>query len=458
MKGRNINEKQSRLQEFVDNPSRALWELALPVMAGMGIQTVYTIVDLIFIGRLSGEAIAAVAFNMPLLFLTLGLTMGLGAGVTASIARFIGFKQKAKADNSAEHAIVMAAGISLVLVTFGLAKGPWMLTQFGAEGIIHTYAWEYLRVITIGMPFMVFSAFFRSILAGEGDMKFPMMVAAMGTIINLILDPIMIFTMGLGVMGAALATAISQAIVFFVFIYMMFIKDHAYIQFRMRDFTPSRAIMYDIIKVGIPASLSMIIMAIGQGVFNRILVNFSSEAVAAYQVAGRMDMVIFLPIMSIGTALTTLVGMFYGAHEYLKVRKIVRYGISKAVMITTVLSLLVFIFAPILIKVFTDHESIHAIGVQYLRRITLVYPLIAIGMNIGRVLQGLGKGIPLLMITTIRVLGVSVPLALFFTVVLDKPLEWVWYAMMISTAVAVSTGFMWIRHTFRSLIPLPVEP
>ena len=100
--------EESRLNIFLSNPSKALWTLALPIMAGMGIQTFYNIVDMIFIGQLGGEAIAGIAFNMPLFFLVLGLTMGLGVGVTASIARFIGKNDKSGADNSAEHAVAFA--------------------------------------------------------------------------------------------------------------------------------------------------------------------------------------------------------------------------------------------------------------------------------------------------------------------------------------------------------------
>ena len=156
-------------------------------------------------------------------------------------------------------------------------------------------------MIVLGLPFMVFSGFFRSILAGEGDMKFPMMVAGLGTLLNTILDPIFIFKLedygnigfGMGVKGAAMATVFSQLIVFLIFIYMLFIKDHAYITFKLKDFMPSKIILWDIIKVGLPASLSMIIMALGQGVFNKILIYYSSQTVAAYQAAGRLDMLIF---------------------------------------------------------------------------------------------------------------------------------------------------------------------
>ena len=119
---------------------------------------------------------------MPIFFLMLGLTMGLGSGVTASVARYIGQKNKNNADNCAEHALALAFIISLVFTSGGLLVGKNLLSFLGAEGEILFLGWDYLFVITLGLPFMVFSGFFRSILAGEGDMKFPMMVAGLGTV------------------------------------------------------------------------------------------------------------------------------------------------------------------------------------------------------------------------------------------------------------------------------------
>ena len=449
----------SRLNKFLENPSKALWTLAIPIMAGMGIHTLYNIVDMIFIGRLGGEEIAGIAFNMPLFFLVLGLTMGLGTGVTASIARFIGKDNKAEADNSAEHAVAMAFFISLVLTSLVFLFGEEILSFFGAEGLILSIAWDYLRVISIGLPFMVFSGFFRSILAGEGDMKLPMIVAGLGTILNIILDPIFIFNLdhyggigfGMGVQGAAVATVISQSIVFFIFMYMLFIKEHSYITFRLKDFYPSRIILWDIIKVGLPASLSMVVMAVGQGVFNKILIHFSADTVAAYQVAGRIDMLVFLPIFSIAAALTTLVGMFFGAKEYDVLRYTVRYGISSAFVITIFSSVLLYLFAPNVIGLFTNEEAIISVAVNFLRLFAFVYPLIAVGITTGRVLQGMGKGLPVLVITIIRVLGVSAPLALLFIFQMNKPVEWVWYSMMISTGVAFIIACYWLLTAMKNL-------
>ena len=445
-------DKNSRIDGFLNNPSKALWTLAIPIMAGMGIHTLYTIVDMIFIGRLGGDAIAAVAFNMPLFFLVLGLSFGVGSGVTASIARFIGAKDKVSADNTAEHAVALGLIISIILTTLGLIYGEDLLRRLGATKSVLPVSWSYLKISLIGLPFMVFSTFFRSILSGEGDMKLPMAVAGLGTIINIILDPIFIFTLEFGVGGAAMASAISQLIVFLIFVYMLFIKEHAYIKFRMRDFSPSMFIVKDIIRVGFPASMSMIIMAFGQLVFNRILVRFSTDAVAAYQVGGRMDMVIFLPIMAIASALTTIVGMFYGAKEFEKIKFIAKYGIICAIMVTSILSILLYIFAPFVVRSFTQEVDIQSIAVTYIRTICLIYPLIAFGMSVGRILQGLGKGLPMLVITSIRILGVSAPLALFFTMVLNKPIEWVWYAMIISTIVSILISLIWLKTTFKNLI------
>lgn len=443
---------KSRLQFFLDNPTKALWTLALPIMAGMGIQTLYTIVDMIFIGRLGGNAIAAVAFIMPLFFLILGLTFGLGSGVTASIARFIGARDKINADNSAEHAVFLGLIISAVLTTTGLVYGETILRKLGAMEEILPQSWSYLKVTCFGLPFLIISSSFRSILAGEGDMKTPMLIAGLGTILNIILDPIFIFTLGYGIAGAAIATVLSQIIVFSIFVYMIFVREHTYIRFRLRDFSYSGFIIRDIIQVGLPASISMIIMSFGQLVFNRILIFYSTDAVAAFQVGGRLDMVIHLPIMAIAASLTTMVGMFYGAHEIEKMKFIVKYGLSRSFTITVITSALLYLFAPRIVTVFTNEQSIQSLAVVYLRYILLVYPLISIGMSVGRILQGIGKGLPMLVITSIRILLVSAPLAVFFTMILHKPVYWVWYAMMISTVISVTISIVWLKTAFHKIV------
>ena len=391
--------KNNRLKSFIDNPSKSLWRLAIPIIAGMAIQTLYTIIDMIFIGRLGGESIAAVAFNFPIFFFIMGLTFGLGSGVTASIARFIGADDKVNADNAAEHSVVIAFLLSLILTVLGLIYGKDILILMGCTDNVIDLSYDYLRISCYGISFLIFSAFFRSILSGEGDMKLPMMIAALGTVLNTILDPIFIFALDLGVAGAAWATTISQIVVFLIFVYMLFVKEHAYVQFKMKDFSPSFFIIMDIIKVGLPTSIQMIIMSLGQVVFNKMLVSYSTDAVAAYQVGGRVDMLVFLPIMGIASALTTIIGMFFGAKEYDKIRFITKYGISRSILITLIASVFLYFSAPWVTVIFTNDLAIQSIASNYLQMICLIFPMISIGITVGRILNGLGLGMPSLVIT-----------------------------------------------------------
>ena len=443
------DKRKTRLQAFTNDPFMSMWRLAVPIMISIGIQTLYTLIDMIYIGRLGGDAIAAVAFNMPIFFFIMGLSFGLGNGVTASIARFIGSNDKANADNSAEHAVAMGALISLILTVSGLLFGKNILLFIGCTDDILPLAWDYLKVSCYGLSFGIFSGFFRSILAGEGEMKLPMIVAGLGTVLNTILDPIFIFYMKLGVAGAAWATTMSQIVVFFVFIYMLFVKRHTYVRFRLKDFSFSSYIIYDIIKVGIPVSMSMVVMSVGQLVFNRLLVNFSTDAVAAYQIGGRLDMIVFLPIFGIASALTTIIGMFYGAKEFDKIKSISFYGIKSSLLITSISSVFLFIFAPSVVKIFTEDLQIQNISIDYLRIMSLTFPFISVGLTIGRILQGLGRGMPSLIITIVRVIGLAGPLAYYFTFVLDKPVEWIWYSMFVSGILATTISVTWLTIAFK---------
>lgn len=437
--------KQSRLKEFIDNPKKALWKLAVPMMFGMMIQTVYMIVDMIFVGQVSADSLTALAFNMPLLFFGLGITFGLGSGVTAVVAQFIGAEDKKNADNSAEHGIVLGIILGVVFTFAGLRWGESILSVIGVPVEMKYLAWSYFRIIVLGYIFMVLSVFFRSILSGEGDVKTPVIIQGSGTILNIILDPILIFGFGLGVQGAALATVLSQACVALAFVYLLFVKKHAYVTFALRDFSFSMNILKKIFTIGMPASFSMVIMSLGGGTFNRILVSFTSDAVAAFQVGGRVEHAVFVPFISIATGLVTLVGMFFGAKRLDLVRQIIKYGMSRAAVIGVVFALIFFVLAPVIMTAFTDSDNIVQLGTRYLRIIVFSYPFIPIAMISGRVLQGLGFGMPIFIVTFLRVILLSISLASFFVFVLDKSVEWVWIAQLISTLVSALVALLWLR-------------
>ena len=438
-------EKESRLQSFLANPSKALWTMALPIIAGMMVQTLFNVVDIMFIGWLGAEEVTAVAFVSPLFFIIIGLTVGLGAGVTASIAQFIGQKDKKNADNCAEHTILLGLVITLVLSFLGIVFGEELLVLLGASGNILDISYTYLKVLLYGIGLAVFSLFFRAILAGEGETKIPMFIGLIGTLLNLILDPIFIFVLEYGVKGAALATVISQAVMVISYLFIIFVRKSTYITFNISDFKYSSSIISTIFKIGIPSSISMLIISFGQVVMNRILINYSVEAVAAYQIVSRIDMLLFMPILGIAISLTTIVGMFFGAKEYEKLVSIVKYGISRAIYITLLSVAILFILADRILPLFSDDPEVLNIGITYLRIIILAYPAVGLSVICSRICQALGEGMPLLVTTITRVLIITAPLSYYFYIT-GKPIEWVWYAQVFAILIAATISFGFLRY------------
>lgn len=441
-------QKESRLDAFIANPYKSMWKMAMPIIAGMMVQTLFNVVDIMFIGWLGADEVTAVAFVSPLFFIIIGLGVGIGTGTTATIAQYIGQKDKENAEKTASQTILIGFLSTIFLTVLGVLFGEDLLSILGAEGEILPIAYSYLRILTFGLGLVIFSMFFRAILAGEGETKIPMIIGLIGTVLNLILDPILIFTFDYGVRGAAFATIISQIAMVVSYLFIIFVKKSTYISFNIRNLSFDNYIITKIFQVGIPSSLSMLIISFGQVVMNKILVNYSTEAVAAYQIVSRLDMLLFMPILGIAISLTTIVGMFYGAKEYKKLLSVVSYGINRAVIITTISVILFFLLAKNILPVFSSNLMVIDIGVTYLKIIILAYPAVGISVICSRVCQALGQGVPLLITTTTRVLILTAPLSYYFYYI-GKPIEWVWYSQVFAILIAAIISYAWMKFYFK---------
>ena len=221
------SKNKDRLNQFISNPYKALWTLSIPMMLGMSVQAIYMLIDTAFIGRwVGGSALAGLGLIFPPMFIIMGITFGLGSGATTVIAQSIGEKNKGKADNAAEHIILLGIIISLLFIFSGILFGKSLIEFQGSDPTVIKHALDYFYTMLYGVFFMVLSIFFRSILSGEGDNLLPMKVLGLGTLINLILDPIFIYYYQ--IKGAAIATVLSQVTVFTVFCYLMIFKNHNY--------------------------------------------------------------------------------------------------------------------------------------------------------------------------------------------------------------------------------------
>tara|TARA_B100001123_G_C15200789_1_gene983276 strand:- start:28 stop:1395 length:1368 start_codon:yes stop_codon:yes gene_type:complete len=434
--------KKSRLNEFIDNPQKALWKLAIPMMFGMLIQAVYMLTDTAFIGKWVGaDALAALGYVFPYMFIIMGITFGLGSGATSVIARYIGRKDKASADIAAGQTIMIGIIISVIIVMITLIFKENIFTIQNASGQAARDALAYFRILSAGSIFMILSMFIRAILSGEGDNLFPMKVLGSGTVLNIILDPIFIYYYD--IQGAAIATILSQLTVCIIFFYYLGIRQTSYLNLSLTNFNFDTAIIKEILTIGIPSSLSMMIMAMGAFIFNIIL--NGPNAVAAVQTAGRIEHLFFLPIISISSSLVTLVGMFFGAERFDLIKSIIKYGLKVGVLFSCVSAFFFYAGAKHITPFFTDSAEITAITISYFSIVCFSYPFVTIGMTSSRIMQGLGYGKPTLVLTLIRVVLINAPLGYFITRIMQLPIFYIWYSILFSSFVASTLGLIWMK-------------
>ena len=435
-----------RLQEFLDAPTRALWVMAVPMIAGMTVHTMYIVADTAFIGSLGTEELAAATFVAPLFFLMVALTMGIGTAVTALVAQAVGRGDARAADAAVGTAISSGVFLGVVFGGAGLATGRWMLESLGAEGRVVDLGWEYFQVLAIFLPLFFVSSILRSILAGEGDAKTPMIVLGVSTLANIALDALFILVLGMGLRGAAIATILAVVISVTSFSVLLLRRKSAFVRLRMAALVPSREVLRDLYTLAIPIAGSMVVMSAGTMLFNLILADFGSVAVAAFGAASKVDMIVVLPIFGLSGAAVTVVGMFAGAGRSDLVRSIALYTYRWAITLAAVIGGVAYLTSGSLLRIFTSDPTALEIGATYLGFMIFAYPMMAVGMTTGRLLQGLGHGFPALFLTTLRVLLVGVPVAWVAVHVFDQSIRGVWIGILSGGVCATICSVLMVRQ------------
>jgi putative MATE family efflux protein len=440
---------RNRVDEFVANPKRALFVLAAPVTIAMFVQTMYNIVDTAFVGRLGAGAIAALTFAFPIFFILISLNSGIGVGINSIISQRLGAKNKEGAENAAAHGLVMTTAFAGVVFIVGqLAMRP-LYSLFGAAPEVEALSLSYMWIILLGI-FVMFPSFaMNSIFAAQGDTKTPMIVQSSALILNGILDPIFIYVLGYGVRGAAIATVI--ALTFSLVLYIYLVQTRSYLKIRFRSFKFSFALCREICRVGAPASLMMLTLSIYIMFLNRYMAHFGTDYVASFGLATRLESFISLPIFALSISLITLVGMFYGAKKYDILKGICWYGIRLGIIVTSLVGLAFYVFPTPLLRIFTQDRILLMIGKAYIRIDVFTFPLMAISMTISRILQGMGYGLPGLVINLVRIFVVAVPAAYVFVFVLGYGFLSIAWAMVLGGVTASILAFIWLAAKFRKL-------
>jgi putative MATE family efflux protein len=294
-----------------------------------------------------------------------------------------------------------------------------------------------------------------SILRAEGDANRSMYAMMLGAGLNIVLDPIFIYSLDMGVVGAAWATLISMIVTAVLLIYWMFIKKDTYVAFKFRSFRWKKDITWDIFRVGLPAMVMQLSMAIMAVVLNYIIVNVRAEGgVAVYTVGWRVSMMAILPLLGIATAVISVTGAAFGARDYEKLRTSFYYAIKIGLIIESIAALFTVIFAEQITLVFTQAEGTAFIEQElpnYFRIVAIFYPGVAFGMFSSSMFQGIGKGTYALTFTIVRTLVLGTPLAAVFAITFDMGLSGVWWGMVVGNLLGSILAFTWAILYIRRL-------
>jgi len=449
------NKKTVGVATLLGDPKRAIIKLAVPMIAAMSLQTIYNLVDAIWVSGLGANALAAIGFVFPFFFLAIGLSNGLGVGAGSAISRRIGARDKLGADNVAVHTLIMMLLLTVLFTIPLYAFTDELFVLIGA-GKTADMAIAYAQIFFAGSIFIFFTNIANAILRGEGDARRAMYAMTLGAGLNIILDPIFIYSFGLGVAGAAWATIVSLAITSIIMLNWLLFKKDTYVSFKFDEFKFDKDIIKDIFRVGLPAAVMQLSMSLTLLIMNLIIVQVdSTDGVAVFSTGWRVVTIAILPLMGIATAVVSVTGAAFGARSFDKVNFVHLYATKLGLIIESVIGVATFILAPQIAAIFTQAEGMAHIASEltfFIRIICLFYPSVSFGMLSSSLFQGTGKGMYALIVTVLRTLILTPLFAALFAFYFNFGLHGVWWGLVVANVIGPAIAFAWARLYIHGLM------
>lgn len=398
-------EKNSNIEMITGDPKKAINKLSLPIIASMFLIFANNIIDSIWVAGLGPEPLAALGYITPLFMILVGFGNGIGAGGNSLISRYIGAENKSSANNAAIHNIILSVIISIIISIIFIMSMESLLIMMGAGSVIG-YAMDYGFIIfswtfALLMPPIVGGAF-----RAEGDINRATIPIALAAIINMILDPIFIYTLNMGIAGAAWATALGPFISLLLMFYWIFVKKDSYLSYTLDDFTNDWSMYKDILVVGIPASLEQLVLSVLTIFVNYMLTIVSGPvAVAVYTAGWRIINIGMLPAIGVGTAAISVAGVAFGAKKYENLRVTARYAVKVALIASIIVCIILNVFSNQIAFVFSYSENsaqLEPLIASFLQIMCLFILYVPFGASAGNVFQGVGKGTISFILTSFR--------------------------------------------------------
>lgn len=436
-------------------PEIAVRKLAIPIMISMLLTASYNIVDGIWVAGLGQAAIAGIGFVTPIFMILNGVSVGLGNGATSSIARAVGARNHEGASKSATHSLLIFLIASILLTVLLLIIQEPLLKTYGASGQSLVEGIKYGTPLFLGLFAFIFANGGSGVLRGEGDMKRAMYAMIVSVVLNFILDPLFIYVLNLGSAGASLATIVSSIGSAMVIMYWILIKKDTYVDVTFKNFKFESEISKDILKVGIPSSLDMLMMSIAMSLYLIFISSIGGEyGIAAFTSGQRLYLFGIMPLTAIGSAVAAVSGSAFGAKNWDYLRRTHAFGTKFATVIALVIMLLLVIFAPQLSLIFAyTPETAPLIPeiTNFLRIASFGLLLVGIGMPSSFFYQGIGRGTTSLVWTIIREVIFTVSCTYLFGIIMNMGLTGIWIGLAVGRILASILNYAYARYTIKKL-------
>ncbi len=433
--------------------NRLLITMSLPMMVSMLVQALYNVVDSVFVSYISEDALAAVGLAFPAQNLMISVAVGTGVGINALLSKSLGEKNQEVADRTAVNGIFLAFCSWLAFAVLGgLFSRTFMELQTPVASIVD-YGTTYLSIVSVVSMGMMFQICFERLLQSTGKTIYTMISQATGAIVNIILDPLLIFGVGpfpeLGIAGAAWATVLGQIVGALLGLYCN-LRRNPEVSISFRSFRPSGVIIRKIYAVGVPSIIMSSIGSVMTFGMNKILGAFNSTAVAVFSAYFKLESFIFMPVFGLNNGIVPIIAYNYGARKPERISRTVQLGVLYAVAIMAVGVALFWIVPRQLLGIFNASAQMLEIGVPALRVISLSFLFAAFGIVTSSVCQALGKGVLSLMVSVLRQLVLILPsawlLGRFFG------LSAVWLAFPFAEIFSFLLSAIFMTYLFRTII------
>ena len=435
--------------------NRLLFSMSLPMILSMLVQALYNIVDSIFVAQIGETALAAVSLAFPVQNLIIAVSVGTGVGVNALLSRSLGEKNQETANLAAVNGIFVFFLSYLLFAVFGLFFARMYFTVQTSNPEIIEQGTIYLSVCSIFSFGIFLEIALERIMQSTGRTIYNMITQGLGAIINIILDPILIFGLfgfpRMGILGAAVATVIGQIIAMLLLLYFN-IRKNSDVNLNMRRFRPDTAIIAEIYRVGLPSIIMQSISSVMTFGVNKILLLFSETAVSVFGIYFKLQSFIFMPVFGLNNAMVPIVAYNYVAARKDRIMKTIRSSVTAAVAIMLAGLAIFQIFPEQLLYLFDASEHMMGIGVPALRIISLSFLFAGYCIVIGSVFQALGNGVYSLITSAARQLVCILPAAWLFASVFG--LHAVWYAFPLAEIISVVLTTLLFRRIYQKKIQL----